>query len=204
MRTRVKVCGITQVGDALVAAAAGVDAIGLVFAEASPRRVSLDQARAVCAALPPFVTAVGLFVDAAPAQIREVLGQVPLDLLQFHGGETPEQCRGYGRPYIRAIHMRPGVDLAAEARRYADAAGLLLDTYSPSAAGGTGVVFDWAQVPREFGLPIILAGGLTPENVAAAILKVRPYAVDVSSGVEQGKGIKDAAKIIAFMRSVNP
>lgn len=204
MRTRVKVCGITQVGDALAAAAAGVDAIGLVFAEASPRRVSLDQARAVRAALPPFVTAVGLFVDAAPAQIREVLGQVPLDLLQFHGGETPEQCRGYGRPYIKAIHMRPGVDLAAEVLRYADAAGLLLDAYSPTAAGGTGAVFDWAQVPREFGLPIILAGGLTPQNVAAAIQQVRPYAVDVSSGVEQAKGIKDAAKIIAFMRSVNP
>ena len=204
MRTRVKVCGITRVGDALAAAAAGVDAIGLVFAEVSPRHVSIEQARSVCAALPPFVTVVGLFVDTAPARIREVLGQVPIDLLQFHGGETPEQCRGYGRPYIKAIAMRAGVDLPAEALRYADAAGLLLDAYSPTAAGGTGQVFDWAQAPRDIGLPIVLAGGLTPENVAAAIQKARPYAVDVSSGVEQSKGIKDAAKIAAFMRSVNP
>ncbi len=203
MRTRVKVCGITRVGDALAAAAAGVDAIGLVFAEASPRHVSIEQARALCAALPPFVTAVGLFVDATPAHIREVLGQVPLDLLQFHGQETPEQCRGYGRPYIKAIAMRAGVDLGLEARRYADAAGLLLDAYSPRLAGGTGQVFDWAQAPRDFGLPIVLAGGLTPENVAAAIRQVQPYAVDVSSGVEQSKGIKDAAKVVAFMRSVN-
>ncbi len=203
MRTRVKVCGITRVGDALAAAAAGVDAIGLVFAEASQRHVSIEQARALCAALPPFVTAVGLFVDASPAQLQAVLGQVPLDLLQFHGQETPEQCRGHGRPYIKAIPMRPGVDLAAQARRYADAAGLLLDAYSPTAAGGTGRVFDWAQAPRDFGLPIVLAGGLTPENVAAAIRQVRPYAVDVSSGVEQDKGIKDAAKMVAFMRSVN-
>lgn len=204
MRTRVKVCGITRVGDALAAAVAGVDAIGLIFAEVSPRHVSIEQARSVCAALPPFVTVVGLFVDTAPARIREVLGQVPLDLLQFHGGETPEQCRGYGRPYIKAIAMRAGVDLPAEALRYADAAGLLLDAYSPTAAGGTGQVFDWAQAPRDIGLPIVLAGGLTPENVAAAIQKARPYAVDVSSGVEQSKGIKDAAKIVAFMRSVNP
>jgi phosphoribosylanthranilate isomerase len=157
----------------------------------------------VCAALPPFVTTVGLFVDAAAARIREVLGQVPLDLLQFHGQETPEQCRGHGRPYIKAVHMRVGVDLASLARAYGDAAGLLLDAYSPTAAGGTGQVFDWAKVPRDFGHPIVLAGGLTPENVAAAIKQVRPYAVDVSSGVESGKGIKDAAKIAAFMRSVN-
>jgi phosphoribosylanthranilate isomerase len=203
MRTRVKVCGITRIGDALAAAAAGVDAIGLVFAEVSPRHVSIEQARALCAALPPFVTSVGLFVDATPAQLREVLGQVPLDLLQFHGQETPEQCRGYGRPYIKAIPMRPGVDLAAQARRYADAAGLLLDAYSPGLAGGSGQVFDWGQVPRDVGLPIVLAGGLTPQNVAAAIRQVRPYAVDVSSGVEQDKGIKDPAKIVAFMRSVN-
>lgn len=204
MRTRVKVCGITRVGDALAAAVAGVDAIGLIFAEVSPRHVSIEQARSLCAALPPFVTVVGLFVDTAPARIREVLGQVPIDLLQFHGGETAEQCRGYGRPYIKAIAMRAGVDLPAEALRYADAAGLLLDAYSPTAAGGTGQVFDWAQAPRDIGLPIVLAGGLTPENVAAAIQKARPYAVDVSSGVEQSKGIKDAAKIAAFMRSVNP
>ena len=203
MRTRVKICGITRVEDALAAAAAGVDAIGLVFAEASPRCVSADRARAIAAALPPFVTVVGLFVDAPAARIREVLGQLPLDLLQFHGRESPEECRQFGRPYIRAVRMVPGVDLAAEARRYAQAAGLLLDAYDPQLAGGTGATFDWARVPPDIGKPVILAGGLTPENVARAIQAVRPYAVDVSSGVEQGKGIKDAAKIAAFIRNVN-
>jgi phosphoribosylanthranilate isomerase len=202
MRTRVKICGITRVEDALAAAAAGADAIGLVFAEASPRCVSADQARTIAAALPPFITVVGLFVDAPAARIREVLGQVPLDLLQFHGRETPEDCRQFGRPYIKAVRMTPGVDLAAEARRYAQAAGLLLDAYDPQLAGGTGATFDWTRVPLDLGKPVILAGGLTPENVARAIQAVRPYAVDVSSGVEQSKGIKDAAKIAAFIRTV--
>ncbi len=204
MRTRVKICGITRPVDALSAAEAGADAVGLVFAESSPRNVSLDQARAICAALPPFVTVVGLFVDAPAERIHAVLGQVPLDLLQFHGHETPEQCRTYGRPYIKAIHVRASGDpgIQAQAQRYGDAAGFLLDTYSPAAAGGTGQVFDWSCVPRDVGRPLILAGGLTPENVAAAIKQVRPYAVDVSSGVEQNKGVKDAAKIAAFLRSV--
>ena len=204
MRTRVKICGITRPVDALSAAEAGADAVGLVFAESSPRCVSLDQARAICAALPPFVTVVGLFVDAPAERIRAVLGQIPLALLQFHGRETPEQCRVYGRPYIKAIHMRASEDpqIQVQAQRYGDAAGFLLDTYSPAAAGGTGQVFDWRCVPRDVGRPLILAGGLTPENVAAAIKQVRPYAVDVSSGVEQSKGIKDAAKIAAFLRSV--
>jgi phosphoribosylanthranilate isomerase len=203
MRTRVKICGITSIEDALAVAAAGADAIGLVFAEKSPRFVDIARARAIARALPPFVTVVGLFVDAPPERIREVLGQVPLDLIQFHGRETPEQCRGHGRPYIKAITMGEGVDPGAQARAYDDAAGFLLDAYSPAAAGGTGEVFDWNRVPRDFGRPLILAGGLTPANVAAAIRQVRPYAVDVSSGVEKGKGIKDPAKISAFMRSVN-
>ena len=204
MRTRVKICGITRPVDALSAAEAGADAVGLVFAESSPRCVSLDQARAICAALPPFVTVVGLFVDAPAERIRAVLGQIPLALLQFHGRETPEQCRVYGRPYIKAIHVGATGDpeIQAQAQGYSDAAGFLLDTYSPVAAGGTGQVFDWSRVPRDLGRPLILAGGLTPENVAAAIKQVRPYAVDVSSGVEQSKGIKDAAKIAAFLRSV--
>ena len=202
MRTRVKICGITRVQDVLAAVAAGTDAIGLVFAEASPRCVSADQARAIIARLPPFVTVVGLFVDSPATRIREVLGQVPLDLLQFHGRETPEDCRQFGRPYIKAIRMAPGVDLAAEARRYARAAGLLLDAYDPQVAGGTGATFDWTRVPQDLDKPLILAGGLTPENVARAIRAVRPYAVDVSSGVEQSKGIKDAAKIVAFIRNV--
>lgn len=206
MRTRVKICGITRPVDALSAAEAGADAVGLVFAESSPRCVSIDQARAICAALPPFVTVVGLFVDAPAERIRAVLGQIPLALLQFHGHETPEQCRAYGRPYIKAIHMRASEDprIPMQAQRYGDAAGFLLDTYSPAAAGGTGQVFDWSRVPRDLGRPLILAGGLTPENVAAAIKQTQPYAVDASSGVEQSKGIKDAAKIAAFLRSVYP
>lgn len=202
MRTRVKICGITRVEDGLAAAAAGADAIGLVFA-ASPRRVTADQAHAIVAALPPFLKVVGLFVDAPAASVREVLGRVPLDLLQFHGRETPDDCRSFGRPYIKAVRMAPGVDVTAEARRYAQAAGLLLDAYDPQLAGGTGTTFDWARVPQGLDKPVILAGGLTPENVARAIQAARPYAVDVSSGVERDKGIKDAAKIAAFIRNVN-
>jgi phosphoribosylanthranilate isomerase len=201
MRTRVKICGITRIEDALAVAAAGADAIGLVFAEKSPRRVTPAQAKAIVAALPPFVTVVGLFVDAPAEHIREVLGQVPLDLLQFHGRETPENCRQFGRPYIKAIRMAPDVDLRAEARRYPDAAGLLLDSYHPQMEGGTGKTFDWARVPADLGKPVVLAGGLNPGNVARAIAAVKPYAVDVSSGVESSKGIKDAAKVAAFIRN---
>ncbi len=202
MRTRVKICGITRVEDALAAAAAGADAIGLVFDERSPRCVSPAQAEAVARALPPFVTVVGLFVDAARGRVDEVLSRVPLDLLQFHGAETPEQCRLDRRAYIKAIAMKPDVDLIALQARYADAAGLVLDTYSPAAAGGTGEAFDWARVPRNLKKPVILAGGLTPANVSAAISAAHPYAVDVSSGVELSKGIKDAGKISAFLEAV--
>jgi phosphoribosylanthranilate isomerase len=202
MRTRVKICGITRVEDALAAAAAGADAIGLVFDERSPRCASLAQAEAVVRALPPFVTVVGLFVNAARGRVDEVLSRVPLDLLQFHGTETPEQCRLHRRAYIKAIAMKPDVDLIAMQARYADAAGLVLDTYSPAAAGGTGQAFDWARVPRDLKKPVILAGGLTPANVAAAISAIHPYAVDVSSGVELSKGIKDAGKIASFLDAV--
>lgn len=201
MRVRVKICGVTRVEDALAAAAAGADAIGLVFVEKSPRFVRLEQARAIAAALPPFITTVGLFVDASADRIREVLGQVPLDLIQFHGRETPEDCQQFGYPYIKVVRMVPDVDLHAEAQHYEQAAGLLLDAYDPQIAGGTGATFDWTQVPPDLGKPVILAGGLTPENIARAIRAVRPYAVDVSSGVEQSKGIKDAAKIAAFIRN---
>lgn len=201
MRTRVKICGITRIEDGLAAAAAGADALGLVFAAASPRCVTADQARAIVAALPPFIKVVGLFVDAPAAEVARLLGQVPLDLLQFHGRESPEDCRRHGRPYIKAVPMITDVDLPGAARRYADAAGLLLDTFSPQAAGGTGVTFDWTRVPRDLGRPVILAGGLTPENVGRAVAAVRPYAVDVSSGVESSKGIKDADKIAAFIRN---
>jgi phosphoribosylanthranilate isomerase len=145
---------------------------------------------------------VGLFVDAAPEQVRAVLGAVALDLIQFHGQEDPEYCGSFGRPYIKAVRMAPGVDLRREAQRYAAAAGLLLDSYQPGAAGGTGETFDWARIPAGLGKPVILAGGLMPENVAQAVRTVRPYAVDVSSGVERAKGIKDAARIAAFVQAV--
>ncbi len=201
MRTRVKICGITRVEDALAAARAGADAIGLVFAEQSPRCLSLDQAAAIVRALPPFVSVVGLFVNAARSRIDEVLSRVALDLLQFHGAETPEQCRLYRRPYIKAISMKPDVNLPSLEALYADAAGLLLDSDHPTLAGGSGAHFDWTRVPRDLTKPVILAGGLTPANVTAAVRSVRPYAVDVSSGVEQSKGIKDAAKIADFIRN---
>jgi phosphoribosylanthranilate isomerase len=201
MRTRVKICGITRVEDALAAAHAGADAIGLVFAEQSPRCLSLDQAAAIVCALPPFVTVVGLFVNAEHGRIEEVLSRVPLDLLQFHGTESPEQCCRYRRPYIKAISMKADVNLPALAALYADAAGLLLDSDHPTLAGGSGTHFDWTRVPRDLAKPVILAGGLTPANVAEAIRSVRPYAVDVSSGVEHSKGIKDAAKIVEFIRN---
>jgi phosphoribosylanthranilate isomerase len=202
MRTRVKICGITRIEDALVAAQAGADAIGLVFAQASPRCVPVEEAAAICRALPPFVSVVGLFVDADAVQVKQALGRVPLDLLQFHGSETPQFCRQFNRPYIKAIAMREGIDVHAEDRAFADAAGLLLDAHVAGVAGGSGKSFDWSRVPHGLARPIVLAGGLTPENVADAIRQVRPYAVDVSSGVEQARGVKDARKIAAFIEAV--
>jgi len=202
MRTRVKICGITRPEDGSEAARLGADAIGLVFYAPSPRAVTVAQAQAVCAALPPFVSVVGLFVDAPAAEVLEVLQAVPLDVLQFHGDEAPAYCAAFGRPYLKALRMRDGLDVAAEARRYAEAQGLLLDTYVAGAAGGTGQAFDWRRVPQGLEQPLILAGGLTPDNVAAAITIARPYGVDVSGGVEQAKGIKSAAKMAAFMRGV--
>ena len=202
MRTRIKICGITRPEDGLEAARLGADAIGLVFYGPSPRCVTVEQAQAVLAALPPFVTSVGLFVNAGAEEVRQVLGQVPLDLLQFHGDESPAYCAGFGRPYIKALRMREGIDLAAEAGHYAGARGLLLDTYQAGTPGGTGTTFDWQRIPTDLPLPVILAGGLDAVNVAEAVRTVRPYAVDVSGGVEQGKGIKSAAKMAAFIRGV--
>jgi len=201
MRTRVKICGITRIEDALAAARSGADAIGFVFAEKSPRYISPARARVILDALPPFVTTVGLFVDAPAERVREVLGQVPFDLLQFHGSEGPDYCNQFGRPYIKAIRMAAGVDLKIEASRFIDAVGLLVDSYHPQFEGGTGETFAWSRIPKTLGKPLILAGGLAPENVVQAIVTVRPYAVDVSTGVEQEKGIKDAAKIAAFIRA---
>lgn len=199
---RSKICGITRVEDALAAAEAGADAIGLVFYAKSPRAVSVQQAREIIAALPPFVTSVGLFVDASRCELGEILDAVPLDLLQFHGDETPDECDHYGRPYIKALRVKPGDDIAAQVARYANARGVLLDTFVPGIPGGTGEAFDWSLVPAQLSKPVILAGGLTAANVAQAIGQVRPFAVDISGGVESAKGIKDAAKIHAFIEAV--
>lgn len=199
---RSKICGITRVEDALLAAEAGADAIGLVFYAKSPRAVDVRQARVIVAALPPFVTTVGLFVNASRCELGEILEAVPLDLLQFHGDETAADCSGHHRPYIKALRVRPGEDVAARCAEFPQAAGILLDTFVPGVPGGTGETFDWTLVPENPGCPIILAGGLTPENVAAAIRQVRPWAVDVSGGVEASKGIKDAAKVRAFVEAV--
>jgi len=201
-RTRVKICGITRPEDGLAAASAGADAIGLVFYARSPRFVTAQQARAIITALPPFVTTVGLFVDAGAAEIEEVLGTVPLDTLQFHGEESPEFCASFGRPYLKALSMRDGIDLHNEAERFTNAVALLVDTFQAGVPGGTGVSFDWSRIPEDLNKPLILAGGLNPDNVTRAIIQARPYAVDVSSGVEAAKGIKDAGKIAAFMRGV--
>lgn len=203
MRTRVKICGVTRPEDALQAAQLGADAIGLVFYEQSPRYVTIEQARRVTAALPPFVSVVGLFVNADSGVVEQVLDTVPLDVLQFHGDESPEQCERYNRPYIKAVRMHEKVDLDQQISRYARACAMLLDSYRVGVPGGTGDVFDWTSVPKGLKKRIILAGGLTVNNVTEAILTINPYAVDVSGGVESSKGIKDADKMSAFIKQVN-
>jgi phosphoribosylanthranilate isomerase len=203
MRTRVKICGFTRVDDAVKAGNLGVDAIGLVFYPPSPRHVEIEKAAEIARALPAFVSVVALFVDAEHALIREVLDRVRVDCLQFHGNEPAEACRLYDKPYIKAIRMQPGINVTELERDYRDAAGLLLDAYHPGMPGGSGSGFDWDRIPQSRTLPIILAGGLTPENAGQAVRVVKPYALDVSSGVEAGKGIKDAAKMAAFIRKTN-
>lgn len=205
--TRVKICGITRAEDASAASYSGADAIGLVFYEASPRHVSVARAQLLANTSPPFVSVVGLFVNAEAAFVHEVLAKVPLDLLQFHGEETPEYCAQFNRPYIKAIRVKAGVDLLQCASDFRGAKGLLLDAHVQGIPGGTGTAFDWTLIPEKLPLPVILSGGLDAENVAAAVTQVRPYAVDVSSGVEaggveSGRGIKDAAKIAAFINEV--
>jgi phosphoribosylanthranilate isomerase len=202
MRTRTKICGITRVEDALAAVACGADAIGLVFYTGSPRHVSVERAAEIVASLPPFVDAVGLFVDAESAEVRAVLQVVRLDLLQFHGDEAPAYCQAFDFPYIKAARVRPGLNLLQYASDFACARALLLDAYQEGVAGGTGRTFDWDLIPVGLPKPVILAGGLDAGNVAEAIRRVHPYAVDVSGGVEREKGIKDADKIAAFMRGV--
>lgn len=212
-RTRVKICGITRLSDGTAAAQAGADAVGFVFWPGSPRAIAVETARAIAAALPPFVTIVGLFVDPTPEQVRAALAALPLDLLQFHGAEPPELCRAFGRPYVKAVAVggdAPRVDLLEYAARYPDARGLLFD--APPAdglPGGTGRTFDWDALPSDLPRPLVLSGGLTAANVGGAIRRLRPWAVDVSSGVEtigpDGKpvrGSKDPARIVAFIEEV--
>ncbi|SDS41028.1 phosphoribosylanthranilate isomerase [Halopseudomonas litoralis] len=199
---RIKICGITRVEDALAAAQAGADAIGLVFHAASPRAVSIKQAGAIVQALPPFVTVVGLFVDAPEADIRAVLERVPLDLLQFHGEEPDSFCQRFARPYLKAVRVRPGDDLNALAGNWPGASGILLDSYKPGVPGGTGETFDWSMIPSQRPWTLVLAGGLQADNVRQAIDMTAPWAVDVSGGVEAAKGIKDVDKINAFIHEV--
>lgn len=202
-KTRVKICGITSVEDALLAVANGCDAIGLVFYQPSPRYVTPQKAAEIVSALPPFVATVGLFVDASQNNIESILDQVNLDCLQFHGDETPEQCRAYRMHYMKAIRVKPTTNLLQYEIDFYDAKALLLDTFVEGVVGGTGLAFDWNLIPETLTKPIVLAGGLTADNVALAIKQAKPYAVDVSGGVEKSKGVKDAAKIAAFMQSVS-
>jgi phosphoribosylanthranilate isomerase len=203
MRTRVKICGFTRVEDAVFAAHLGVDAVGLVFYPPSPRHVEIEEAIEIANALPAFTSVVALFVDEQEARIREVLAHVPIDCLQFHGDEPAEACRIYGKRYIKALRMQDGIDISALELHYHDAAGLLLDAFHPGAKGGTGSQFDWELIPRHCSLPIILAGGLDETNAKQAVQTVRPYALDVSSGVEAEKGVKDSLKMAAFIKQVN-
>jgi phosphoribosylanthranilate isomerase len=203
MRTRVKICGFTRVEDAVFAAHLGVDAIGLVFYPPSPRHVEIEQAIKIVKALPAFTSVVALFVDEQEARIREVLAQVSIDCLQFHGDEPAEACRIFGKRYIKAVRMQDGIDISPMAQHYHDAAGLLLDAFHPGAKGGTGSQFDWELIPRQCSLPVILAGGLDATNAKRAVQTLRPYALDVSSGVEAEKGVKDSLKMAAFIKQVN-
>lgn len=201
-RIRVKFCGITRAQDALDAVALGVDAIGLVFVPGSRREVNLEQARAIVREIPAFVATVGLFMDANAADVAAIRSELALDLLQFHGSESPEYCAGFGHPYIKALPMGDGLHLQSTLERYASARSVLLDAHRSGELGGRGEVFDWARIPRQLAGRIVLAGGLNPENVASAITAVRPYAVDVSSGIESAPGVKCPQRMQAFMNEV--
>jgi len=201
-RTRIKICGLREPAHARIAAEEGADAIGLVFHKPSPRYIETREAATIAQALPPFVATVGLFVNLPAADVHAILREVPLDLLQFHGDETPEYCEQFGRPYIRVAKMGPGVDLLEYAERFSRAKALIVDADVPGVAGGTGETFDWSAIPRSVPLPLILSGGLNARNVGRAMREVKPWAVDVSSGVESARGVKDPARIVEFIRSV--
>lgn len=202
MRVRAKICGITRVDDALAAARCGADAIGLVFYENSPRHVSIEQAQSIVAALPPFVSVVALFVNANKTYIDEVVSSLRVDILQFHGEEVETDCVQYNLPYMKAVRVKEGTNLIQYEKNYSSACALLLDTYSEKMVGGTGETFNWSLIPAELSMPVVLAGGLNQHNVSDAIKQVKPYAVDVSGGVEKSKGVKDPEKIAAFLRQV--
>ena len=201
MKTRVKICGITRRQDAEFAVENGADALGLVFYPASPRAVTIAQAKDIVAKLPPFINIVALFVNAEVEQVQACLNELPIDILQFHGDESAAYCEQFGKTYLKAIRMHDNVDLITLADEYSSASAILLDSYQAGVPGGTGQVFDWSLI-KKIDKPIILAGGLNIDNVAMAIKQVQPYAVDVSGGVEQSKGIKDHQKISAFMQEV--
>jgi len=203
MRTRVKICGITNLKDALSAVNAGADALGFVFYPPSPRYIDIKQAKHIISQLPPFVTTVALFVNADIDTIKEVVDELKIDMLQFHGDECADYCQQHNRPWIKAIRMKPGVDLEKQAAIYNEGQGILLDAYQAGVPGGTGETFDWDKIPESLASKIILAGGLDPENIQKAITVVHPYAVDVSGGVEAEKGIKDSQKINEFMRGID-
>ncbi len=200
--TRIKICGITRPEDALAAASSGADAIGLVFYADSPRAVTVQEAKDIAQVLPPFVTLVSLFVNAPAETISDVLSQVPVGLIQFHGDEDNRFCRGFGRPWIKALRVRDSMNVAKEAAALSGATGVLLDAWQEGVPGGTGRTFDWALVNEKLPLPVVLAGGLDEVNVGDAIGGLRPWAVDVSGGVESSPGIKDAEKIQRFVAAV--
>ncbi len=200
MRTRIKICGITRLEDAKASVHAGCDALGFVFYKESPRYIALDAFKVIVKELPPFVTKTGLFVNADPAEIEEAIQSGLVNVLQFHGDETPDFCRQFNFPYIKAVAVSSSVDLIQYAKDFHDAEALLLDAYHEHLKGGTGQTFDWNLIPQSLSKPIVLAGGLTVDNVKEAIKKVKPYAVDVSGGVEESKGIKNSLKIQAFIK----
>ena len=200
MRTRTKICGITRLEDANASVRAGCDALGFVFYKESPRYIALDAFKVIVKELPPFVTKTGLFVNADPAEIKEAIQSGLVNVLQFHGDETPDFCRQFNFPYIKAVAVSSSVDLIQYAKDFHDAEALLLDAYHEHLKGGTGQTFDWNLIPQSLSKPIVLAGGLTVDNVKEAIKKVKPYAVDVSGGVEESKGIKNSLKIQAFIK----
>ncbi|WP_373094839.1 phosphoribosylanthranilate isomerase [Zhongshania sp.] len=202
-RTRVKICGITRAEDAVAAIRAGADALGFVFYEASPRYVRPEQAAGLMAGLPVFVSKVGLFVNANAADVRRVMAACPLDLLQFHGDETPEYCESFAKPYMKAIRMRDDIDVEQVILTYGSASAILLDSYKPGVPGGTGESFDWGRFPKSSEQRLVLAGGLRPENADAAIVSCKPYAVDVSGGVEAAPGVKCSHAMTRFIEAVS-